>query len=225
MNDNSGGTADARQPFGLSYAFGEPRISGRIRTRCEDFKVDEITAVSPDDEGEHLLLQLRKVGINTDWLAARLAEAFGVSRREVSYAGRKDRHAVTTQWFSVRQTDARPDGWQTRLPENVDVLAVHRHRRKLRRGALAGNRFVIVVRDLDGEVESLPARVEHIKAEGVPNYFGEQRFGHQLGNLASATIPVCYDLMQQQGRLKSGSNVLLGSSGSGIAATFMGVSL
>lgn len=173
-------------PVELSYAFGEPAISGRIRSHPEDFKVDEISAVTPDGEGEHMLLLVRKTGANTDWVAARLAEAFDASRRDVSYAGRKDRHAITTQWFSVLQTAQEAADWQTRLPHNIEILESHRHRRKLRRGTLAGNRFAIVLRDLAGDVATLESRVHHIKAEGVPNYFGEQRFGRDGSNLAAA---------------------------------------
>lgn len=170
----------------LAYAFGEPRIYGSIRTKVEDFRVDEIPSVVPDNEGDHLLLRIRKTSANTDWAAARLAEALGVARRDVSYAGRKDRHAITSQWFSARLPGAEPRDWQGRLPGCLQVLASHRHRRKLRRGALAGNRFEIVVRQLNGEIESLSERVAHVRAEGVPNYFGSQRFGRDGGNVAAA---------------------------------------
>ncbi len=181
-------SADATwQPhYSQSFAFGEPRVSGRIRHAPEDFRVDEITPVVPDGAGEHLLLQVRKRNTNTDWLAGRLAAALGVHRREASFAGRKDRHAVTTQWFSVRVVGAEPPDWQNALPPEVEILQAHRHGRKLRRGALTGNRFVIVIRDLAGEVATLAARVAHIRSEGVPNYFGEQRFGKGGANLVNA---------------------------------------
>lgn len=183
----SDGAGAARQPHAaLSFAFGEPRASGCIRSAPEDFRVDEITPVIPDGAGEHLLLQVRKRNTNTDWLAGRLASALGVHRREASYAGRKDRHAVTSQWFSVRVPGEEPPDWQQALPPEAELLQVHRHGRKLRRGTLSGNRFVIVVRDLAGEVETLAARVAHVRSEGVPNYFGEQRFGRGGANLESA---------------------------------------
>lgn len=169
-----------------NYAFGEPRASGTIRGRCEDFQVDEIPAVTADGEGEHLLLHVRKTGANTEWVAARLAESLGVARREISFAGRKDRHAICTQWFSARVVGEVPAGWQDSLPGDVEVLSANRHRRKLRRGTLAGNRFTIVVRDLAGEVETLTSRIAHVRAEGVPNFFGEQRFGRGGSNLVGA---------------------------------------
>lgn len=171
---------------GLCFAFGEPRVSGCIRLRPEDFRVDELAAVTPDGDGEHLLLQIRKCNTNTDWAAGRLAQALGVPRRDVSYAGRKDRHALTTQWFSVRLPAGEPADWREQLPAELEVMTARRHRRKLRRGALAGNRFVIVLRNLEGEIDSIESRARHIRSEGVPNYFGEQRFGHGGGNLDAA---------------------------------------
>lgn len=169
-----------------SYAFGEPCVAGRIRSRVEDFQVDEISSVTPDGEGEHLLVHIRKSGANTDWVAGQLARALGIERRDVGYAGRKDRHAVTTQWFSARLPGVEPSGWQQQLPPGVAVLASERHRRKLRVGSLRGNRFKIVIRDLDGETETLAARAQHVAAEGVPNYFGTQRFGRGGSNLSAA---------------------------------------
>ncbi len=180
-------TAQVRYDWQLhNYAFGEPRARGLIKARCEDFRVDEIALIEPDGAGEHLWVHLQKTGANTQWVAARLAEALAVAPREVSFAGRKDRYAVCTQWFSARIVGTEPKDWEARLPVGIKVLTARRHGRKLRRGTLRGNRFRIVIRELGGEVETLAERVAHIRAEGVPNFFGEQRFGRDGANLAAA---------------------------------------
>ncbi len=170
----------------LSRAFGEPAVRGIIKSHAGDFRVDEIPSVQPDGKGEHLLLRVEKIGANTEWVAGQIARALGIRPRDVGYAGRKDRHALTTQWFSAWLPGMEPAGWQARLPGEVRVLEQHRHGRKLRVGALLGNRFCIRVREVAGAAGLLEARVRHVAAEGVPNYFGTQRFGHDGANLALA---------------------------------------
>ena len=167
-------------------AQGEPLGRGRLRETAADFQVDEVLGFEPDGEGDHLLLWVRKTDANTDWVARRLAEVAGVRGADVGFAGLKDRHAVTTQWFSLpRPRQGAPD-WAVLGAEGIEVLEVHAHRRKLRRGALAGNRFRIRVRRLEVSAETLEARIIAIRARGVPNYFGEQRFGRGGANLARA---------------------------------------
>lgn len=163
-----------------------PPLHGTLRTVPEDFVVEEIASVEPEGEGEHLWLQIRKRGQNTAFVARELARLAGIHPREVGYAGLKDRHAVTTQWFSLpdprRQIDWRPGP----LLDGVELLQVRRHTRKLRRGTLAGNRFRIRLRAWQGDVDAAQALCARIVAAGVPNYFGEQRFGRAGGNLERA---------------------------------------
>ncbi len=170
----------------LPFSDAVPLTAGQIRVQDEDFSVEEIMPVTPCGEGEHIWLQLRKRGMNTNYLANLLARAAGVHQRDVGVAGLKDRHAITTQWFSVYQPKPIDVNWHAVLPAEVEVLSVARHERKLRRGSLKGNRFEIRVRDIDGDMELLERRLTSIAAEGVPNYFGEQRFGHHGGNLDKA---------------------------------------
>ncbi|NOZ37584.1 MAG: tRNA pseudouridine(13) synthase TruD, partial [Gammaproteobacteria bacterium] len=120
------------------------------------------------------------------WLAKQLARLASVAAKDVSYAGLKDRQAVTTQWFSVRLAGRDEPDWTTLNDDNIQVLQVHRHQRKLRRGALKGNRFELLIRELACEPAWLEARLETIKQQGVPNYFGEQRFGIEGSNLERA---------------------------------------
>ncbi len=169
----------------LAYALGKPEVSGVIRSQPEDFQVDEDLGFDLSGEGEHACLHIRKRNANTDFIAKQIVRLAGVKNMDVSYAGLKDRHAVTTQWFSVYLSNKAEPDWSQLNSDEVEVLEVVRHNRKLRRGSLKGNQFKLVVRDLDGDTASLEQRLQSISSMGVPNYFGEQRFGRD--NLAKAT--------------------------------------
>jgi tRNA pseudouridine13 synthase len=160
-----------------------PGIGGRLRARAEDFEVEEIAAYEPVGEGEHVWLWIEKRGLTTPAAAARLASAAQVQVRDVGWAGMKDRHAVTRQWLSL------PSPARTGAVDGFDdgelrVLRVTRHRNKLRTGHLAGNRFSLVVRELP-DAASAAARAAAILAAlaaGSPNWYAEQRFGHDGDN-------------------------------------------
>jgi len=168
----------------LPYAHGQPTLSAVIRTYPEDFQVEEILGFEPDEQGEHQLLLVRKRSTNTDWVAKQLARHAKVKLMDVSYAGLKDRHAITTQWFSVRLANKPEPDWQALADDNIEFLRITRHLRKLKRGALKANRFRIRLRNLQGDIASLEQRLAAVAQKGVPNYFGEQRFGYN--NLAEA---------------------------------------
>jgi len=170
----------------LPYAHGGPVASGRLRACPEDFRVDEILSFEPHGEGEHVLVRARKTGANTEWVARQIASHAGVPSTAVGYAGLKDRHAVTSQWFSVHTGLGRDPDWRGFDVEGVEVLETCRHRRKLRRGALRGNRFRIRVSNLTCDFEALSERLTQVRCRGVPNYFGAQRFGNGEGNLFAA---------------------------------------
>ncbi len=173
-------------PDELPRAYGAPCAQGRIKCEPEDFQVDEILGFEPEGEGTHAWLLLRKRDANTQWLARHLARHAGVAPVDVGYAGLKDRFAVTTQWFSVR-LDGRPEpDWQALESDQLSVLQVTRHPKKLKTGALQGNRFALRVRDLTGHRDAIEARVGEIRAGGVANYFGSQRFGHDGQNIDRA---------------------------------------
>lgn len=161
-------------------------LSGKIRTSHEDFQVDEIQSFKPSGQGEHVWLHIKKSGENTDWVAGQLAKIAEVPRRDVSFAGMKDRNAVTTQWFSVQMPGRDAPTWQASLPDSIQVLSEKRHDRKLRRGALDGNRFKIIIRDFQGTEAELQKSIERIRSEGIPNYYGEQRFGNGGFNVQKA---------------------------------------
>jgi len=170
----------------LPCAYGTPPLGAQLRSSPEDFVVEEILGYDADGAGEHALLWVEKRGANTDWVARELAKFAGVSQVAVGYAGMKDRHAVTRQTFSV-QLAGKPDpDWSTFPHADVKVLAATRHSRKLKRGALRGNRFVLVLRDAQGDREAAERVLAQIAARGVPNYYGEQRFGREGGNVEQA---------------------------------------
>lgn len=156
-------------------AYRELAASASIRTRPEDFRVDEELGFEPAGTGEHLYLQVRKRRANTRWVAARLADHFSVKRMDVGYAGLKDRHALTTQWFSVRDPSRSATAATVAIPD-VEVLREQRHVSKLRPGAHFGNSFELTLRDVTFEAQ-LRARLKTVASTGVPNYFGPQRFG------------------------------------------------
>ncbi|MBE8168033.1 MAG: tRNA pseudouridine(13) synthase TruD [Shewanella sp.] len=166
----------------LHYLHGKPESKADLRTSNEDFQVQEIIPFAPTGEGEHHLLHIRKNGLNTTFVAEQLAKFAGVHPRDVTYAGQKDRHAITEQWFGIRIPGKDTPEWSTLTDDNLDILSSHRHGKKLRIGALTGNRFKLVLRNLTN-IEDAIERIEKIKISGVPNYFGEQRFGRQGKNL------------------------------------------
>lgn len=169
-----------------AYALGKPSCTAHLRTTPEDFVVDEVLGFDPDGDGNHALLQIRKRNTNTEWLARQLAELAGVPLSEVGYVGLKDRRAVTTQYFSVNLSGKSEPDWQSLDSEEIAILEVDRHHRKLKRGTLLENHFRLTLRELDGVCEALEQRLEKIRERGVPNYFGSQRFGRDGGNLIKA---------------------------------------
>ncbi len=171
---------------GQAGAFGAPVLAARIRCCPEDFRVEELDGFEASGEGEHLLLTIEKRGMNTGSVARELARWAGVPEHAVGYAGQKDRHAVTVQRFSVQLPGREAPDPALLERDGLRVLAQARHRRKLPRGALAGNRFVLVLREVAGGRDGIESRLAQVAARGVPNAFGEQRFGHGGGNVRKA---------------------------------------
>jgi tRNA pseudouridine13 synthase len=170
----------------LPRAHGEAVLSATIRTKPEDFLVEELPAFEPSGSGEHLLLTVEKRGMNTVFAAKRLAQWARVQEMAVSYAGLKDRHAVTRQRFSVHLPRKVAPDLAALESDDLRVLDHAWHARKLPRGALAGNRFVVVLRGVRADRDAIERRLQVIAARGVPNYFGEQRFGRKGDNVAQA---------------------------------------
>lgn len=168
-------------------AHGTPEIQGHIRQSRGDFQVTETLGYELAGDGEHDYLWLEKEDANTPWVAGKLARHAGIPDRDVGFAGMKDRRAVTRQWFSVRRPSAAGTDWSTFDLPGLRILQATRHDRKLRRGALRSNSFRIAIRGVDAPKEKIEQRLERLKTMGVPNYFGDQRFGRDGNNLETAS--------------------------------------
>lgn len=170
--------------FGLAY---DPLpITGRVRQVPQDFVVEEVLGFVPKGEGEHRWLQIQKRGITTHQAVRAVARLMGVPPCEVGYSGLKDRNAVATQWLSVRVSGSREPDWNLLKSASLRIVQSRRHHRKLRRGTHRINRFRVLIRNVEGMDTLLDERLALIQRLGVPNYFGEQRFGRNGNNLHCA---------------------------------------
>lgn len=169
----------------LTYLYGKPKSTGLLRSIMADFKVFEQLPFEPCAEGEHLLIHIRKSGRNTLDIVRELAKYFKVKDKLVSYAGLKDRFAITEQWFGVHLPGKDEYDLSDLQIEGVEVLFYSRHNKKLRIGALTGNNFELTLREVT-DIGALKQAWLKIIADGVPNYFGEQRFGIEGGNINKA---------------------------------------
>ncbi len=178
-----------------------PGVGGAIKRHKEDFFVEEIPLYEPEGRGDHTYLFIEKKGMTTMDAAVRLGRAVKVPHQQIGYAGLKDTHAVTRQWMSIEHLD--PANVENLQIGNLKVLRVTRHGNKLKLGHLAGNRFVIKIREVDLKKTGGYKRAERIAAEimevlacrGVPNYFGPQRFGNRFDShlLGGAILNENYD--------------------------------
>lgn len=167
----------------LPFAHDGPVLEGRLRASPEDFVVQEELGYQASGEGEHVFLTVRKRRRNTQEVARAIAKLSGVPQMAVGYAGLKDRHAVTTQHFTVQLPGREAPEWASLEDDSLQILSAERHHRKIRRGGLRGNRFVIRIDQARGDRDRAEQRLRRIVKAGVPNYFGSQRFGHDGQNL------------------------------------------
>ncbi len=160
-------------------------IGGAVGPDPADFVVDEVPNYAPDGEGDHWFVRVRKTRLSTPAVRQALARAAGVDARAIGFAGRKDTHAVTTQWFSLPAVHG-AEAPEIAPIDGVEVLEYARHGRKLRLGHLAGNRFTIRLVGVADDAEvRLPPLAEAL-ARGMPNYYGGQRFGSRGRSLHQA---------------------------------------
>lgn len=179
----------------MPRVLGEPLGRALFRGQLEDFQVDEIIDLQPSGEGEHLLLHIRKRDQNTTWVAGLLAKLAGINRNDVGYCGMKDRFAVTTQWYSLHLPGRKLDAAQLEH-DDFEIIACCRHHKKLRRGMHQGNQFNILLRDFKADPALVTERLRLIEQQGVPNYFAEQRFGHEGSNLYEAQKLIAADQLK-----------------------------
>ena len=161
-----------------------PGVGGIVKTRPEDFFVEELPLYEPSGSGTHVYAQIEKKGLGTREALDRVARALGILRRDIGSAGLKDAHAVARQWISIEHIPSEPLE-QLSLAE-VRVLKTTRHTNKLKPGHLRGNRFVVRLRKPALPVEEALSTAEQVLSiltrRGVPNYFGPQRFGNHRNN-------------------------------------------
>ena len=168
--------------FELHSSFGKPEIEGRIKVSPEDFQVTESLSFTPSGSGDHVYVFVQKTDSNTDWVAGQLADLVGLKSVDIGYAGLKDRHAITRQWFSLHMPNQPEPDWK-QLPSEIQVLEKTRHNKKLKTGAIENNAFEIRIREISGDASSIERKLSEIKRRGFPNFFGPQRFGNQGANI------------------------------------------
>ncbi|MDE4455013.1 tRNA pseudouridine(13) synthase TruD [Psychrobacter sp. DAB_AL62B] len=197
-----------------------PLKRATYKAQTTDFIVNELLPLDFTGEGEHLWLHIEKSGMNTAYLAKLLSEWAEIPLRDVGYSGLKDRHALTTQWFSLRipkkqlpESEFAPV--DIGVDESVSILAQQWHNKKLNRGTHRANQFIITLRDiqfasLESETpeqdlsakqsakSSIERHLANISHSGVPNYFGPQRFGRNGNNIRTALA--LFDRPAQQSR-------------------------
>lgn len=162
-----------------------PGTGGVLRSRDEDFVVDEELPYPASGTGEHVFVRIEKRGLTTRFAAAQIAKALGIAERDIGIAGMKDRHAVTRQWLSL-PPPVTPEAASALALDGITVLEAVRHGHKLRTGHVRRNRFVLRVRGAaPGSAERARAILDALaRAPGAPNWYGEQRFGRDGDNAA-----------------------------------------
>ena len=172
---------------------------GIIRCKPSDFVVTELNTIELSGQGEHLWLYVKKTNSNTNWVAKQLSNICQVPQRQVGFAGLKDRHAVTSQFFSVQLPKVKDvDKIQAALPEDITVLKAGYHHKKIKTGQLDANQFEITIREVKGDKKAVEQNIQNCIDHGVPNYFGSQRFGHNMGN-----IEKCHEWFSGNYKVKS----------------------
>lgn len=169
----------------LNYLLGKPQQAGRLKAEFADFIVREELGYPLTGEGEFVAVKVRKTNANTLFVGEQLAKFVGISAKNMSYAGLKDRHAVTEQWFCLHLAGKETPDFSAFECEGIEILEVTRHNRKIRTGALEGNYFELLLRDVE-ETDELKQRLNQLQAVGFPNYFTEQRFARDGHNLTQA---------------------------------------
>ncbi|WP_427399823.1 tRNA pseudouridine(13) synthase TruD [Glaciecola sp. 1036] len=188
-----------------AYLHGAPLAKGEIKRSPEDFFVEELLGFEPSGEGEHSFLLVEKVNANSAYVGELIAKFAKVPLRDVGFAGRKDKYAKTIQWFSVYHGNRPKPDWSTFDFPEIKILKTTLHNKKLKTGVLKANRFTLKVY-LTSEIsaDKLLQRIENIRASGVPNYFGQQRFGEMRASDGKVYLNGNLDLAQ---RLLAGEQI------------------
>ncbi len=168
-----------------TYITEDEGIGGKIRTKYEDFYVEEIPEHLPSGTGPNTWVLIEKIGRNTLEIVLDIAKEMKISRKRMGFAGMKDKSAVTRQWLCVSNIEpSELEGLEDKL-YNVKVLEIKQNEKKLRIGQLVGNKFKILIReteDPDQDAETARHILSKLEEVGVANYYGWQRFGKNRPN-------------------------------------------
>ena len=173
--------------LGLPYITAEiPGIGGKIRQKTSHFIVEEIPVYNPEGIGDHLYVNITKENLTTREVQLRLADLFKIKPEDIGKAGLKDKHAITTQTFSVLFNDhASPDEITPIIEDNIPIKVnwAKYHNNKLRAGHLIGNKFNIIISEPKGSIEQAQLMADRLNETGLPNFYGVQRTGEQGENI------------------------------------------
>ena len=169
----------------LPYAYDMPKATGALKCHPEDFIVAETLSFELSGEGEHLFLYIQKKGLNTEEVVNNLAKFTSLPSKAIGYAGKKDKQALTSQWFSLHLPGKSDPDFSEFENDQIQILKSSRHHKKLKKGNIKHNAFQITIREVKNSAE-IEDRIMQLKQSGIPNYFGEQRFGIQHNNLHKA---------------------------------------
>lgn len=167
-----------------------PGVGGELKQQISDFEVEEIPAYLPNGAGEHLFLWIEKRGISAEQLTRHIVQSLRLSKLDLGVAALKDRHAITRQFVSI------PSKYEEKIgaidTDQIKVLSAVRHQNKLKTGHLRGNRFSILVRNVAADSFQTANQIAaRLKESGVPNYYGDQRFG-----IDGETAELGFDLLR-----------------------------
>lgn len=172
-----------------AFAYGNPVPSVLFKQQPEDFRVTEQLSFELENKGTHAYLFVEKKQLNTIWLAEQLARYACVPKVQIGYAGLKDKHAISRQWFSVNLEGIREPDWDLLNIDGVRILKKHYHPRKLKKGTIKSNHFQICLRNVSpDDFKLIDKKLDLIRHQGFPNYFGQQRFGIKQQNLNKARL-------------------------------------
>ncbi len=168
-----------------TYLTEDKGIGGKIRTKYEDFYVEEIPEHLPSGTGPNTWILIEKIGRNTLDVVLDIAKELKISRKRMGFAGMKDKSALTRQWLCVSNSEASDlEGLEDKL-YNVKFVEIKQNEKKLRIGQLVGNKFRILIRDTENpenDVKTARNVLNKLETVGVPNYYGWQRFGKNRPN-------------------------------------------
>lgn len=168
-----------------TYITSQKGIGGQIRTKYEDFYVEEIPESEPSGEGPNTWFFIEKLGRETLDVVLDVARELHVDRKRMGFAGMKDKRAITRQWLCVANSDVEQIKELEDKLYKVKILKIMQNEKKLRIGQLIGNKFRLLIRDTENpekDVEIAREVLAELEDKGVPNYFGWQRFGNKRPN-------------------------------------------